>query len=71
VNVLAFRIAQGRGIKIPDKVKRPADVDLEGVPPCIRIFGVQLFNDMNNKSLGKLKTKMGWKGQSECGPYSA
>jgi hypothetical protein len=58
---------------IPDKVKRPADVDLEGVLPCIRIFLVQLFNDIDNKSLGKLKRKMGGrgKGQSECSPYSA
>lgn len=51
--------SQGRGIFIPDKVKRPADVDFEGVPPCIRILFVQLFNDTNNKSLGKLKKKIG------------
>jgi len=48
---------------IPDKVKRPADVDLEGVPPCIRILLVQLFNDMNNKSLGKLEKIMGGTGE--------
>jgi hypothetical protein len=71
VNVSAFRIVGKRNF-IPDKVKRPADVDLEGVPPCIRIFFVQLLNDTNNKSLGKLK-KIGGrgKGQSGCGPYSA
>jgi hypothetical protein len=62
--------SQGRRLLVPDKVKRPTDVDLEGVPPRIRIFRVQLFNDMNNKSLGKLKKKMEGKGQSEEGPYS-
>jgi hypothetical protein len=33
---------------------------------------VQLFNDMDNKTLGKLKKKIGGRGLgAECGPYSA
>jgi hypothetical protein len=64
VNVFALRVVQGRGIMMPNKDKRPADVDPEGVPPRIRIFLVQLFNDMNNnKSLGKPKKKMRGEGE--------
>jgi hypothetical protein len=59
VNVSAFTIAGKSGFLIPDEVKRPADVDLEGIPPRIRIFRVQLFNDINNQSFGKVKKKIG------------
>jgi hypothetical protein len=34
---------------IPDNVEDPTDVDLEGVPPCIRVFLVQHLYEMNEE----------------------
>ena len=44
---------------IPDKVERPAYVDLEGVPPRIRIFAIQHFDEMKQYVSQQQKKKKG------------
>jgi hypothetical protein len=46
--------------RIPDSVEDPADVDLKGVPPRIRILLVQhlKWNERNISSISKQKKQM-------------
>jgi hypothetical protein len=53
VNDSVLRTTGKEKILTPDKIESPAKANLEGVPPRIRVFIVQPFE--NNKSLGKQK----------------
>jgi|HubBroStandDraft_1064217.scaffolds.fasta_scaffold2335058_1 hypothetical protein len=35
--------------ELPDEIEDPADIDLEGVPPRIRIFLIQHLDQLNEE----------------------